>query len=175
MWLFEKISFALVIAYAILFPIYCIVTGYLVSTNMRTGKLIYFLVASETSIYTSMGLAAVLFIYVLRMRLEHTFIGGRIDEMIEIVDDKLFYIFRIKYQTPADKRNIVVIDLNRIKKISYDDKLFEISIDGMMVEKIVNTSTDVHKIKISKMAESKIKINYYLTPSLYEVLKSKIN
>jgi len=172
LWLFEKISFALVIAYAILFPIYCIVTGYLVSTNMRTGKLSYFLVASETSIYTSMGLAAVLFIYVLRMRLEHTFIGGRIDEMIEIVDDKLFYIFRIKYQTPADKRNIVVIDLN---KISYDDKLFEISIDGMMVEKIVNTSTDVHKIKISKMAESKIKINDYFTPSLYEVLKSKIN
>lgn len=45
LWLFEKISFALVIAYAILFPIYCIVTGYLVSTNMRTGKLSYFLVA----------------------------------------------------------------------------------------------------------------------------------
>ena len=91
LWLFEKISFALVIAYAILFPIYCIVTGNLVSTNMRTGKLSYFLVASETSIYTSMGLTAVLLIYVLRMRLEHTFIGGRIDEMIEIVDDKLFY------------------------------------------------------------------------------------
>ena len=159
LWLFEKIFFALVIAYAILFPIYCKVTGNLVSTNMRTGKLSYFLVASETSIYTSMGLAAVLFIYVLRIRLEHTFIGGRIDEMIEIVDDKLFYIFRIKYQTPADKRNIVVIDLNRINNLGYDDKLFEISIDGMMVEKIVNTSTDVHKIKISKMVDSNIKIN----------------
>lgn len=167
--------FALVIAYAILFPIYCIVTGNLVSTNMRTGKLSYFLVASETSIYTSMGLTAVLLIYVLRMRLEHTFIGGRIDEMIEIVDDKLFYIFRIKYQTPADKRNIVVIDLNRINNLSYDDKLFEISIDGMMVEKIVNTSTDIHKINITEMVDSNIKINDYFTPSLYEVLKSKIN
>ena len=170
LWLFEKIFFALVIAYAILFPIYCIVTGNLVSTNMRTGKLSYFLVASETSIYTSMGLTAVLLIYVLRMRLEHTFIGGRIDEMIEIVDDKLFYAFRIK-----DKRNIVVIDLNRINNLSYDDKLFEISIDGMMVEKIVNTSTDVHRIKISEMMDSNIKINDYFTPSLYEVLKSKIN
>ena len=175
LWLFEKISLVLVIAYAVLFPIYCKVTGNLVSTNMRTGKLSYFLVASETSIYTSMGLAAVLFIYVLRIRLEHTFIGGRIDEMIEIVDDKLFYIFRIKYQTPADKRNIVVIDLNRINNLSYDDKLFEISIDGMMVEKIVNTSTDVHKINITEMVDSNIKINDYFTPSLYEVLKSKIN
>lgn len=165
----------LVIAYAILFPIYCIVTGNFVSTNMRTGELSYFLVASFTSCIVAMGLAAVLFIYVLRIRLEHTFIGGRIDEMIEIVDDKLFYIFRIKYQTPADKRNIVVIDLNRINNLGYDDKLFEISIDGMMVEKIVNTSTDVHKIKISKMVDSNIKINDYFTPSLYEVLKSKIN
>ena len=175
MWLFEKISFALVIAYAILFPIYCIVTGNFVSTNMRTGELSYFLVASFTSCIVAMGLAAVLFIYVLRIRLEHTFIGGRIDEMIEIVDDKLFYIFRIKYQTPADKRNIVVIDLNRINNLGYDDKLFEISIDGMMVEKIVNTSTDVHKINITEMVDSNIKINDYFTPSLYEVLKSKIN
>ena len=79
------------------------------------------------------------------------------------------------HQTPADKRNIVVIDLNRINNLGYDDKLFEISIDGMMVEKIVNTSTDVHKIKISKMVDSNIKINDYFTPSLYEVLKSKIN
>lgn len=175
LWLFEKISLVSVLAYAVLFPIYCIITGYLVSTNMRTGKLSYFLVASETSIYTSMGLAAVLFIYVLRMRLEHTFIGGRIDEMIEIVDDKLFYVFRIKYQTPENKRNIVVIDLNRINNLSYNDKLFEINIDGMMIEKIVNTSTDVHKIKISDMVDSNIKINDYFTPSLYEVLKSKVN
>ena len=175
LWLFEKISFALVIAYAILFPIYCIVTGNLVSTNMRTGELSYFLVASETSIYTAMGLTAVLLIYVFRIRLEHTFIGGRIDEMIDINDDKLFYVFRIKYQTPADKRNVVVIDLNRINNLSYDDKLFEISIDGMMVEKIVNTSADVHKIEISEMADSKITINDYFTPSLYEILKSKIN
>ena len=175
LWLFEKISFALVIAYIVLFPIYCVATGEFVSTNMRTGELSYFLVASFTSCIVAMGLAAVLFIYVLRIRLEHTFIGGRIDEMIEIVDDKLFYIFRIKYQTPADKRNIVVIDLNRINNLGYDDKLFEISIDGMMVEKIVNTSTDVHRIKISEMVDSNIKINDYFTPSLYEILKSKIN
>ena len=175
LWLFEKISLVLVIAYAVLFPIYCVATGYFVSTNMRTGQKSYFAVSMFTTCIVGMGLAAVLFIYVLRIRLEHTFIGGRIDEMIEIVDDKLFYIFRIKYQTPADKRNIVVIDLNRINNLGYDDKLFEISIDGMMVEKIVNTSTDVHKINITEMVDSNIKINDYFSPSLYEILKSKIN
>lgn len=174
LWLFEKISFALVIAYIVLFPIYCVATGKFVSTNTRTGELSYFLVAMLTSIFGSMGLVFVLLISVLRKRLEHTFIGGRIDEMIDIDDDKLFYLFRIKYQTPADKRNVVVIDLNRINNLSYDDKLFEISIDGMMVEKIINTSADVHKINTSEMVDSKIKINDYFTPSLYEVLKSKV-
>ena len=47
--------------------------------------------------------------------------------------------------------------------------------DGMMVEKIVNTSTDVHKINITEMVDSNIKINDYFRPSLYEILKSKIN
>ena len=46
LWLFEKISFALVIAYIVLFPIYCVATGEFVSTNMRTGELSYFLVAN---------------------------------------------------------------------------------------------------------------------------------
>ena len=174
LWLFEKISFALVIAYAILFPLYCIVTGYLVSTNMRTGKLSYFLVASETSIYTSMGLTAVLFIYVLRARLECLFIGGHINEEIQIDGDKLVYAFRIKYQTPEDERNIVVIDLSRISNLSYNDKLSEIGIDGMMIERTIKATTRVNRLNISDMVDSNIKINDYFTPSLYEVLKSKV-
>lgn len=172
LWIFEKLILFIVMVLIVMFPIYCKITGSFISTNMRTGQNSYFLVAMFTSIIAGMGLVFVLLISVLRKRLEHTFIGGRIDEMIDIDDDKLFYLFRIKYQTPADKRNVVVIDLNRINNLSYDDKLFEICIDGMMVEKIINTSADVHKIEISEMADSKITINDYFTPSLYEILKS---
>ena len=175
LWLFEKISFVLVIAYIVLFPIYCIAIGNFVSTNMRTGELSYFLVSMLTSTFGAMGLAAVLFIYVLRVRLEHVFIGGRVDEKIEIADNKLVYVFRIKYQTPEDKRNIVIIDLSRVSKLSYNEKLSEISIDGMMIERTVKASTNVQRINISNMVDSNIKINDYFTPSLYEVLKSKIN
>lgn len=39
-----------------------------------------------------------------------------------------------------------------------------------MVEKIVNTFTDVYEINTSEMVNSNIKINDYFTPSLYEVL-----
>ena len=87
----------------------------------------------------------------------------------------MVYAFRIKYQTPENERNIVVIDLSRISKLSYKDKLSEISIDGMMIEKVVKASTNVHRINTSNMVDSNIKINDYFTPSLYEVLKSKIN
>ena len=66
LWLFEKISFALVIAYIVLFPIYCIVTGNFVSTNMGTGKLSYFLVSMITPTLGAMVLTAVLLIYVLK-------------------------------------------------------------------------------------------------------------
>ena len=174
-WLVEKISLTLCIIFTIAFPIYCIVTGNLVSTNMRTGELSYFLVAMSTNIFAGMGFTAVLLIYVLRKRLEHVFIGGRIDEEIDIIDDKLFYTFRIKYQTPADERNVVIIDLNRIDNLNYNEKLHEISIDGMMIEKVIKASKDAHKINISKMTDSKITINDYFTPSLFEILKSKIN
>ena len=68
-----------------------------------------------------------------------------------------------------------MIDLNRINKLSYNDKLSEISIDGMMIEKTVKASTNVQRINTSNMVDSSIKINDYFTPSLYEVLKSKIN
>lgn len=175
LWIFEKLILFIVIVLIVMFPIYCKITGSFISTNMRTGQKSYFLVAMFTSIIAGMGLVFVLLISVVRKRLEHTFIGGRVDEVIEILDDKLFYTFRIKYQTPADERNLVVVDLKRINNLSYDDKLFEICIDGMMVEKIINTSAAVHKIEISEMADSKITINDYFTPSLYEILKSKIN
>jgi hypothetical protein len=174
LWICEKALLVVFISFIFLFPIYCKVSGTLVSTNMRTGEKSYFVVAMLTSIVAGMGLVLVLLISVVRKRIEDIFIGGRTDEIIEILDDKLFYTFRIKYQTPMDKRNFVIVDLNKIKNLSYDKKLFEISIEGMMAEKIVDVSSDVHKIKTSEMMNSKLKLWDYFTPSVYEFLK-KVN
>lgn len=67
-----------------------------------------------------------------------------------------------------------MIDLSRISKLSYNDKLSEISIDGMMLERVIKASTSVSRVDMSKMVDSNIKINDYFTPSLYGILKSKI-
>lgn len=174
LWVFEKVLFALVVFFIVAFPIYCVVTGNFVSTYMRTGEHSYFIVASLTSIFGGMGLTLVLLVSVVRKRMENIFIGGRVDETIDIIDDKLFYTFRIKYQTLTDQRNLVILDLSKIKNIEYDEKLFEINVEGMMVEKIVDMSFDVHKIEASEMTNSKLKLWDYFTPSLYELLKSKV-
>lgn len=173
LWIFEKTLLAVVLFLIFLFPIYCKASGTFVSTNIRTGENSYFLVAMFTSIIAGMGLVLVLLVSVVRKRVENIIIGERVDETIEILDDKLFYIFRIKYQTLMAQRNLVILDLNQIKNISYDEKLFEINVEGMMLEKVVDASFDVHKIETSEMTNSKLKLWDYFTPSLYELLKSK--
>lgn len=168
LWFFEKVLLAVVIVFIVIFPIYCKKTGLFIYTNMRTGENSYFLVAMFTSIIAGMGMVLVLLVSVLRKCIENTFIGGRVDETIEIIGAKLFYTFRIN-----DQRNLVILDLSKIKNIRYDEKLFEINVEGMMVEKIVDMSFDVHEIEESEMTNSKLKLWDYFTPSLYELLKSK--
>lgn len=173
LWLFEKVLLAVFIAFIVIFPIYCWKTGYLVSTITRTGEKSYFIVAMITSCIAGAGMTLVLLVSVLRRRIESVIIGERVDETIEIIDDKLFYTFRIKYQTLLEQRNLVILDLSKIKSIQYDEKLSEINVEGVMVEKIVDRPIDVHKIEISEMTNSKLKLWDYFIPSLYELLKSK--
>lgn len=175
LWIFEKVSLFLVIIFSVMFPVYCMITGSYISTNMRTGENSYFLVAMLTSVFSGMGLVFVLLVSVLRKRIEDTLIGGRVDEKIEILEDNLYYTFRIEYQTLINQRNLVIFDLKKIRNISYDEKSSEIIVEGMMAEKIVGMSYDIHKMGTSEMVDSKIKIWDYFTPSLYEVLKSKIS
>ena len=174
LWIVEKVLLVTFIAWIFVYPLYCILTGTLVSHVPGTGKTSYFLVSMMTSITVGMGLTLVLFLWVVRKRVENLVVGGRVDEAIEIFDDKLFYTFRIEYQTPMEQRNLVVLDLNKLKNISYDEKLFRISIEGMMVEKMIKTSTNVQKIKVSEMENSELKLWDYYTPSLYEFLQSKM-
>lgn len=173
LWLFEQISFLIVIAFSILFPIYCVQSGYLVSTNMRTGELSYFLVSMETSVITGMGLTFVLLISVLRKRIESSSIGDRVDETFEIFSNKLFYSFRIKYQTPEHKRIIVLVDLNNINKLNYNNENFELIINGNMFEDTIDISNMNTSLKVNAfdMENMELKIYDYFKPSVFDYIK----
>ena len=54
------------------------------------------------------------------------------------------------------------MDLNKIKNIEYDIKLAEINVEGMMIEKTLNISLDIHKIETSEMTNSKLKLWDYV-------------
>lgn len=170
LWIFEKVILVVVVFLIITFPVYCRITGSYISTNMRTGENSYFLVAMLTSIIAGMGLVLVLLVSVVRKRIENVIIGERVDETIEVLEDKLFYTFRKKYYTLV---NLVIVDLNKIKNIEYDIKLAEINVEGMMIEKTLNISLDIYKIETSEMTNSKLKLWDYFNPSLYELLTTK--
>ena len=173
LWIFEKGLLDVVLILIFAFPIYCVATGNFISTNTRTGEHSYFVVAFLTSIFGGMGLTLVLLVSVIRKRIENVAIGERVDETIEILGDKLFYSFRIKYQTLSNQRNLVILDLRKIKNVSYDEMMFKINVEGVMVEKIVDMSFDGYQVEESEMTNSKLTMWDYFNPSLYELLKSK--
>ena len=174
LWLFEKILLYGYLAYLLLNPIYCILTGKYVSMN-GSGEKSYGTVFEMTLIFASMGLTAALLVSVLRKKLEGVFLGGRDGETFEIKDNLLFYIFHIAFETPADMRNVVVIDLSRIQELSFNESTGKITIKGQMVEKTVSISSNLNRIAKEDMTNSIIQICDYFSPSLYSKLKEIVS
>lgn len=177
LWIVEKVILYLSIASTILFPIYCRMTGTFVGINTRTGEKDYWGVSVLTAIMFGMILTAWLFIMVLSMRLEGVYIGGRVDEAIEFNDNLMFYNFRIQYESLSNQRNLVIIDLNSIKNISFDEKTRKIEIEGKMLEKMVQIDNPSFmnnaKFDLGENV-SKVEIYDYFSPSLYDIIKNNI-
>jgi hypothetical protein len=171
LWIFEKILLIVVIMLSFIFPVYCRASGFLASTNIGTGNKSYSLVSMVDSIVACVGLTVILLIRVIRKRLESSLIGSRVDEKIEIVDNKLFYTFRVKYQTPENKRNLIIIDLCRLKNMDYNEDTKELTIKGLMTEKLIGTSDTEYMINDIEMIKSVVKIWDYFNLSLYATLK----
>lgn len=171
-WIFEKALWLALISFIILFPIYCIKTNYLISTITRTGEKSYLLVGFKMSFIVIIGLPLALFVRAIRKRFELVSIGGKTDETLQVLDEKLFHSFRIKNETPVEQIMLVIIDLREINRISYNESLAEISIEGKMLEEITDACKDLYTTDVSNMTERKIKLYDYYTPSLYKTLKS---
>lgn len=166
LWIVEKVMLYLSIVLIILFPIYCRMAGafegFIYKNILTLGIVI---------------LTAWLFIMVLRRRLEGVYIGERVDEYIEFNDNLMFYNFRIQCESLSNQGNLVVIDLNSIKNISFDEKTRRIEIEGKMVEKIVQIGNPsfMNKAKFDVGENvSKIEIYDYFTPSLYDIIKNNL-
>lgn len=145
--------------------------GYIRGEFKKDYEVLIFL----TSLWLGMGLTAWIFIKTLRHKLESVHMSERIQKTIKIIDSKLFYIFRMKYQSNPYERNVVVIDMNSLDKIDYDENSRKLTISGQMVEEYINTNKDCENISFSN-AESRNLILYdYFEPSLKEYIKNNYN
>ena len=174
-WIIEKTLLLLTIITIVCFPLYCILTGEYIYTVERTGETSYFLVCMFTSVYSGGEFTLWIIIWAARRRLEELFMGGRVDEMIELNDSMLFYTFRIQYQSSANKRNLVIVNLNKIDKLNFDEELREIVVFGEMIEKVINVSKRLQDVDASEMSMSELHITDYFSPSLYEKMKQYIS
>ena len=170
----EKIVFIIVLVLTVFFPIYCINTGKYLSTITGTDEKSYFIVIMFTAIIFTMGMTLCLLIHVLKKRLAGAYSGGRTDERIEIIDNKLIYLFRIKFQTSIGQINIVVINLDEINRITYDKENRKIRIQGKMYEEIIEKYVPDFSIDENNMKKSEVEIYDYFKPSLYEFLEKNV-
>ena len=102
----------------------------------------------------------------LRIRLASIHTSDRIDEAMEIIDTKLVYTFRIKYQSNPDERNIVVIDLESLEKVDYEIETKKITIRGRMDERCINLNQENVNVDLSNAQVREIIIYDYFEPSL---------
>ena len=125
-----------------------------------------------TSLWMGMGLTAWIFIKTLRNKLENLQVSERIQETVEIIDSKLFYTFRIKYQSYADERNVIVIDMNSLKKVDFEEGSRKLTISGQMVEECINIDKECEEISFSNTELRNLVIYDYFEPSLAEYVRN---
>lgn len=114
-----------------------------------------------------------LLIRTLRKKLSSVHISERIDETLEIKDSLLIYMFRVKYQSMLDERNFIVINLNGLENIEYDEKTKHLIIRGKMEENCIKVGNQITpQINVDKMESKKIDIYDYYEPSLIDALNT---
>lgn len=119
-----------------------------------------------------MLLTAWILVKTLRIKIASLHISDRVDETIEIVDAKLIYTFRIKYQSNPDERNIVLIDMEALEKVDYETETRKITIRGKMDERCINLNQESVNIDMSNAQMGEVVIYDYFMPSLKEYIEN---
>lgn len=107
-----------------------------------------------------------------RIKLASLHISDRVDEAMEIIDTKLIYTFRIKYQSNPDERNIVLIDMEALEKVDYETETRKITIRGKMDERCIKFNQESVNIDMSNAQMGEVVIYDYFTPSLKEYIEN---
>ncbi len=170
-WMVERITLYFLLAYIVIYPVFCLITGYDVGVSTFTGKKSYIIITTNLMLAFSM-LSVPFFLWVFRKKLENDFIGNMWCESVELKDDMLFCAYCWEVDPKRKLRNVTVIDLKSVTNLEYDEANKKMTIYA----KMRNSKVDINKRKITSanknhMRESGHILWDYYTPSLYDAIK----
>lgn len=102
-------------------------------------------------------------------------IKERANESLLLQDGKLYYTFRTKFITPVNGRNLVVIPLDSIHEMSYNERLCEIHLFGTFSsDAYVDFAAECNSEPDSGNLSGFVIYDYF-EPSLYHILKANVS
>jgi hypothetical protein len=108
------------------------------------------------------------------MNLQFAYIGGLSGEALSIEDGKLIYTFTYLFKSLLGSRNLLIVDLNKIDRLTYDEITHKIELEGMMVEVIFKPDSKIDEFDLENMATNKVVLFDYFSPSLIEILREYV-
>ena len=172
-YVIEKIFLTALIVSPILFFVINVIdpTAYVGNVRGEIRKN-YGVLILLTTVMASALLGLWISFWTLRTRLSSLHTSDRVDEAMEIIDTKLIYTFRIKYQSNPDERNIVLIDMEVLEKVDYETETRKITIRGKMDERCIKFNQESVNIDMSNAQMGEVVIYDYFTPSLKEYIEN---
>ncbi len=168
------IFYVISIAFMVCFPFYCRWKGYLIKVNEQTGEVSYKSLIIAMSVICLFLLMAMNVAHIMIKMYEDSLVSEQDNEFIEIDGKRLYYRFIAKGADDFTMRQVIVIDLTRLNKVDYDERLHVVTIDGMMVQKEIKMTCNMHSIKDEEMESCDLSLYDYFNPSIYESIKGYI-
>jgi hypothetical protein len=165
----KNIFYVIAIAFILGFAYYCVKYN-----NAQTGVTEFTPVMKVMAVVSVLMFVLMIITHFLIKDYEGSLISEQDSEWIEIDGNRLYYTFKAKNAIDFTLRQVIIIDLTRLNKVEYDEKLHVVTIDGMMLQKEIKITCDIHSIGDEEMEESDLNIFDYFNPSLYESIKGYV-
>lgn len=131
----------------------------------------YFFVSLYATIIFSVTLFWGVLAHFLKLNLQSANTEERIDEKLVLTEENLVYSFRIKYQSRANDRLLVLIPLDKIQKIDNYQNEGKLSIWGTVMSDYREVSQLDNLENLQDSYNGEFIIYDYFRPSLLECLK----
>jgi hypothetical protein len=168
--MYEAIMLVTAIGFMLCFPFYCEDKGYFIKVDNQTGNVNYTYLVVAMIIIGLIGIVTMYIAHSMIKMYEDRFTHDLDSESIYVDGKRLYYSFNIKDKHGFIKHQVIVVDLQRLDSIGYDDEENTVCIYGMMAQKEIKEIPDMYLISNEDMEKNVLSIFDNFTPFLHETL-----